>query len=88
MSNSRELDLANLPERVIKFTGISAPIVFSAPTTTNSEPVAASDRRLDVEIGMSMEEIKQEAIRATLDYVGNNRAKAGQDFRCQQEDNF
>ena len=76
MSNSRELDLADLPERVLKFTGISTPIVFSAPTAVNAESAVHSDRRLNVEIGMSMEEIKEEAIRATLEYVGNNRAKA------------
>ena len=76
MSNSRELDLADLPERVLKFTGISTPIVFSAPTAVNAESAVHSDRCLNVEIGMSMEEIKEEAIRATLEYVGNNRAKA------------
>ncbi len=76
MSNSRELDLADLPERVLKFTGIGTPIVFSAPTAANADPTVDSDRRLNVEVGMSMEEIKEEAIRATLDYVGNNRAKA------------
>ena len=76
MSNSRELDLADLPERVLKFTGIGAPIIVSAPTAVNAVPAVGSDRRLNVEVGMSMEEIKEEAIRATLDYVGNNRAKA------------
>jgi two-component system response regulator HydG len=76
MSNTRELDLADLPERVLKFTGIGTPIVFSAPTAVNAESAVHSDRRLNVEIGMSMEEIKEEAIRATLEYVGNNRAKA------------
>ena len=101
MSNSRELDLADLPERVLKFSGITSPIVFSAPTVLNRESAVYSDaeleklfsghkvptplnresamhseRRLNVEVGMSMNEIKEEAIRATLDYVGNNRAKA------------
>ncbi len=76
MSNSRELDLADLPERVLKFTGISEPILRSAPTAVSAETVMHSDRRLNVEVGMSMEEIKEEAVRATLDYVGNNRAKA------------
>ena len=76
MSNSHELDLADLPERVLKFTGISEPILRSAPTAVSAETVMHSDRRLNVEVGMSMEEIKEEAVRATLDYVGNNRAKA------------
>ena len=48
MSNSRELDLADLPERVLKFTGIGTPIVFSAPTAVNADPAVDSDRRLNL----------------------------------------
>ena len=78
MSNSHELTLEDLPERVLRSTGISSPIIFSMPTALTTKLHTASEHRLNVDVGMSMEEIKAEAIRATLEYVGNNRAKAAE----------
>jgi len=48
------------------------------PTALNTNLPTPSEHRLNVDVGMSMEEIKAEAIRATLEYVGHNRTKAAE----------
>ena len=44
------------------------------------KPVDTSDdtHRLNVKIGMSLDEINREALRSTLESVGNNKAKAAE----------
>ena len=76
MSNRPELDLDDIPEHILKSTGVSSPVILSAPTATDTGAAALSSSGLQVEVGMSMAEIEKEVIRSTLQYVGNNRAKA------------
>ena len=73
MSNSSELDLDDLPDRVLKSSGISPSLIFSVPGAESPIP---SSPRMNVEVGMSLEEIEKEVIQATLRHAKNNKAKA------------
>ncbi len=76
MSNQPELDLEDVPEHILKFAGASTPIILSVPTVRDTGLSAPSSPRLNMEVGMSLAEIEKEAIRATLQHVGSNKAKA------------
>ncbi|MFB3041930.1 MAG: helix-turn-helix domain-containing protein, partial [Candidatus Poribacteria bacterium] len=73
MSNSSELDLDDLPDRVLKSSGISPSLIFLVPGAESPIP---SSPRMNVEVGMSLEEIEKEVIQATLRHAKNNKAKA------------
>ena len=76
MSTQPTIQQIDLPDRILKATGIE----FSnlAPVPDVWEPVDApeGEQRLNVEVGMSLDEINREALRATLESVDNNKAKA------------
>ena len=78
MSTQSTIQQIDLPERILKATGIE----FSnlAPVPDVWEPVDATEgeQRLNVEVGMSLDEINREALRATLESVDNNKAKAAE----------
>lgn len=76
MSNRSELDIDDIPEHILKSAGVSSPVILSAPTVIDTDAVALPSSGLHVEVGMSMAEIEKEVIRSTLQYAGNNRAKA------------
>ena len=76
MSTQPTIQQIDLPDRILKATGIE----FSnlAPVPDVWEPVDApeGEQRLNVEVGMSLDEINREVLRATLESVDNNKAKA------------
>ena len=83
MSNQSTIQQIHLPERILKTTGAE----FSqyglgdpAPTVPDVWQVGASNggQRLNVEVGMSLDEINREVLRATLESVDNNKAKAAE----------
>ena len=76
MSNRSELDIDDIPEHILKSASVSSPVILSAPTVIDTDAVALPSSGLHVEVGMSMAEIEKEVIRSTLQYAGNNRAKA------------
>ena len=76
MSNRQDLDVDDIPEHVLNFAGVSPPVILSAPTAADASVTTLPSSRLHVDVGMSMAEIEKEVIRSTLQYAGNNRAKA------------
>lgn len=76
MSTQESLQLADLPERILKANEDTGSNIPSAPTlhTTNTSMNAGS--HINIEIGMSLEEINREVLRATLEYTNNNKVKA------------
>ena len=76
MSTQSALQQADLPERILKATGAILSNLPSAPTVWTIADTQGSSSRLNVEVGMSLEEINREVLRATLEYVNNNKAKA------------
>ena len=76
MSNRPDLDIDDIPEHIFKSTGVSSPVILSAPTVIDTGVAALPSSGLQVEVGMSMAEIEKEVIQSTLQYAGNNRAKA------------
>ena len=76
MSNNSELDLDDAPEHILKAVGISAATIFSAPTVRRAGDPSDSSSALHVGPGMTLAEIEKQAIRATLRYTENNKAKA------------
>ena len=51
-------------------------IISSVPTLHKTDSSGNGNAHLNVEIGMSLEEINREVFRATLEYADNNKAKA------------
>lgn len=76
MSTQEALELNDLPERIIKEVGEMNPILPSAPTLHNTHSLPDVNCELNVAIGMTLEEINREVLRATLEYTDNNKAKA------------
>ena len=78
MSTQSIIQQIDLPERILKATGIE----FSnlPPIPHIWEPVGTPEEKqpLNVEVGMSLDEINREALRATLESVDNNKAKAAE----------
>ena len=83
MSNQSTIQQIHLPERILKATGVEFSkygLGHPAPTVPDVWQVDAnnSGQRLNVEVGMSLDEINREALRATLESVDNNKAKAAE----------
>ena len=81
MSNQPTIRQMHLPERILKATGTA----FSkyglgdpVPTVPDVWQVGVNngEQGLNVEVGMSLDEINREVLRATLESVDNNKAKA------------
>jgi two-component system response regulator HydG len=77
MSNQSTIQQIHLPERILKATGTEFSNLLSVPDVWQ---VGANNggQRLNVEVGMSLDEINREALRATLESVDNNKAKAAE----------
>ena len=78
MSTQSIIQQIDLPERILKATGIEFSNLLPVPDVW--EPVGTTEekQRLNVEVGMSLDEINREALRATLESVSNNKAKAAE----------
>lgn len=76
MSTQSIIQQIDLPERILKATGTEFSNLPSVPDVW--EPIAAEKQHLNVEVGMSLDEINREALRATLESVDNNKAKAAE----------
>ncbi|RKU17351.1 hypothetical protein C6501_04185 [Candidatus Poribacteria bacterium] len=76
MSTQQTLQLTDLPERILKTVAETNFIIPSAPTLHKTDSSDNGSSHLNVEVGMSLEEINREVIRATLEYADNNKAKA------------
>ena len=76
MSTQSTILQVDLPERILKATGIAFSNLPSVPNAWKPVDEVNSGRSLNVEVGMSLDEINREALRATLESVNNNKAKA------------
>ena len=76
MSTQSTLQQIDLPERILKATGIAFSNLLSVPDVWESVDTIEDKQRLNVQVGMSLDEINREVLRATLESVGNNKAKA------------
>ncbi|RKU37111.1 hypothetical protein C6496_12230 [Candidatus Poribacteria bacterium] len=79
MSTQSIIQQIDLPERILKAIGIEFSNLPSVPDVW--EPVEVEKQHLNVEVGMSLDEINREALRATLESVNNNKAKAAEILR-------
>ena len=78
MSTQSTIQQVDLPERILKATGIAFSNLPSVPNVWESADAILDKQRLNVKVGMSLDEINREALRATLESVGNNKAKAAE----------
>jgi len=78
MSTQESLQLADLPERILKVNEDMVSNIPSAPTLHTTDTSGNGGSHINVEIGMSLEEINREVLRATLEYTDNNKVKAAQ----------
>ena len=78
MSTQSTIQQVDLPERILKATGIAFSNLPSVPNVWESADAILDKQRLNVKVGMSLDEINREALRATLEAVGNNKAKAAE----------
>ena len=78
MSTQSTIQQIDLPERILKATGIEFSNLLSVPDVWKPVDVIEGNQRLNVEVGMSLDEINREALRATLESVDNNKAKAAE----------
>lgn len=76
MSTQETLQLADLPERILKTTTETSTIISSVPTLHKTDTSDNGSPHLNVAVGMSLEDINREVLRATLEYTDNNKAKA------------
>ena len=77
MSNESIIQQSHLPERILKSTGTEFSNLLSVPDVWQIGNNNGR-QRLNVEVGMSLDEINREALRATLESVDNNKAKAAE----------
>lgn len=77
MSNQSTIQQIHLPERILNATGTAFSNLPSVPDVWQVG-VNNGGQRLNVEVGMSLDEINREALRATLESVDNNKAKAAE----------
>lgn len=75
MSTEQLLQRQDLPERILNDAGENKGIMPSVPTL-HSTDTENNPTYLNVEVGMTLEEINREALKATLEYTDNNKAKA------------
>ncbi len=78
MSTQSTIQQIDLPERILKTTGIAFSNLLSVPDVWESVDTVEDKQRLNVQVGMSLDEINREALRATLESVDNNKAKAAE----------
>ncbi len=78
MSTQSTIQQIDLPERILKATGTAFSNLLSVPDVWQSVGTIADKQRLNVQVGMSLDEISREALRATLESVNNNKAKAAE----------
>ena len=78
MSTQSTIQQIDLPERILKATGIAFSNLPAIPDVWKPMDVTKGNQRLNVEVGMSLDEINREVLRATLEYVDNNKAKAAE----------
>ena len=78
MSTQETLQLTDLPERILKSNEDMGANIPSAPTLHTTNTSGNGGPHINVEIGMSLEEINREVLRATLEYTDYNKAKAAQ----------
>ncbi len=78
MSTQSTLQQIDLPERILNATGVAFSNLPSIPDTLNPAYTTEEKQRLDVQVGMSLDEINREVLRATLESVNNNKAKAAE----------
>lgn len=76
MSTQETLQLTDLPERILKVSGEIDSTISYAPTLHQNQSGENDSQQFDVSIGMTLEEINKEVLRATLEYTDNNKAKA------------
>jgi DNA-binding NtrC family response regulator len=77
MFNQSTIQQIHLPERILKATGTEFSNLLSVPDVWQVG-VNNGGQRLNVEVGMSLDEINREVLRATLESVDNNKAKAAE----------
>lgn len=77
MSNQTTIQPIHLPERILRATGADVSHLLSVPDVWEAEARNGGER-LNVEVGMSLDEINREALRATLESVSYNKAKAAE----------
>ncbi len=78
MSTQTIIQQIDLPERILKATGIAFSNLPTVPNIWKPTDAIDEKRPLNVEVGMSLDEINREALRATLESVDNNKAKAAE----------
>lgn len=76
MSTQETIQLADLPERILKLTEGMDSIISSVPTLRNPDSSFNMGPHLNVEVGMTLDEINREVLRATLEYTEHNKVKA------------
>lgn len=75
MSTEQLLQRQDLPERILNDPGENRGIMSSVPTL-HSTDTENNPTYLNIEVGMTLEEINREVLKATLEYTDNNKAKA------------
>ena len=78
MSTRSIIQQIDLPERILKATGIEFSNLPLVPDVWEPVDTTEGKQSLNVEVGMSLDEINREALRATLESVDNNKAKAAE----------
>ena len=78
MSTQSIIQQIDLPERILKATGIEFSNLPPVPDVWKPVGTTEEKQGLNVEVGMSLDEINREALRATLESVDNNKARAAQ----------
>ena len=82
-STQSTIQQIDLPERILKAAGIAFSNLLSVPDIPKSVDTIEDEQHLhlNVKVGMSLDEINREALRATLASVDNNKAKAAEILR-------
>ena len=78
MSTQSTIRQIHLPERILNATGTEFSNLLSVPNVWETTDPIENGQRLNVKVGMSLDEINREALRATLESVDNNKAKAAE----------
>lgn len=78
MSTQSTLQQIDLPERILKATGVAFSNLLPVPDVWETVDPIEDKQRLNVQVGMSLDEINREALRATLESVDNNKARAAE----------
>ena len=76
MSTEQLLQQEDLPERILNSASEIKGSISSIPTLHAADTTHNKPTYLNVEVGMALEDIIQEVLRATLEYTDNNKVKA------------